>query len=157
MKMNLQPAAKQELIRIAIGTLVCSAVMVAVFAVLGLFGVVKFDYTVVLGALGGSAVAILNFAAMCLTVQSATTVEDEKRSRAKMQLSYNFRLLGQALWCILAFILACFQPVAGMLPLLFPRLVIYYLQLTGKYRAPAKKSAADSAAPAAQPGDEGKG
>lgn len=131
--MKFQPAVKKELLHIAIGTSAFSAVMLVVFGVLAAFGVVKFDYTVLLGAVGGTAVAILNFALMCLTVQAATATDSEKQSRAKMQMSYNFRLLGQAIWCILAFFLAFINPVAGILPLLFPRIVIYILQIAGKH------------------------
>lgn len=139
--MKFQPAAKKELKRISIGTAVCTAIMLAVFGLLALCGVVKFDYTVVLGALAGMAVAILNFAFMCLSVQTATGDADDKRVHARMQFSYNMRLLAQAVWCILAYLLICFQPVAGILPLLFPRIVIYYLQLTGGFRSDAKKTA----------------
>ena len=48
----------------------------------------------------------------------------------------------------------CFQPFAGILPLLFPRITIYYLQITGKYKPlaapqePVDVSVEDDPAPA---------
>lgn len=134
--MKLQPASQKEIARIAAGTLAGAAVLVAVFAVLGLAGVYPFRWTVITGALGGSAVAILNFTLLCLTVQNAAGVEDPKLLRAKVQASYTARLLVQGLWCLTAYLAPCFQVVAGILPLLFPNLVIYSLRATGRIEAP---------------------
>ena len=67
--MKLQPESKKELTRIACGTAICTAVMWVIFAALHLVGWVKFDYTVVLGSLIGAAVAIGNFAGICLVCQ----------------------------------------------------------------------------------------
>jgi uncharacterized membrane protein YgdD (TMEM256/DUF423 family) len=139
MEQKLQPASREEVSHIAVGSLVCAAVMVAVFALLGVFGVVRFNYTVILAALVGTGVAVLNFALMCLMVQNAVSLSDEKKIRASVQASYNGRMLFQGIWCLLAFLLPCFQVVAGILPLLFPRLVIFYRQLHGKYRQPTSE------------------
>ena len=51
-------------------------------------------------------------------------------------------LLLQAVWIIVSIGAPCFQPFASVLPLLFPRVTIYYLQITGKYKplAPAGPS-----------------
>lgn len=150
--MKLQDASKKELAHIAAGTLVCTAVLLAVFAVLGAAGLVPFDFSVVAGALAGAAVAILNFAVLCLTVQKAAAQSDDpKAMRASVQLSYNIRLFLQAGWCVLAFILPQIHLVAGILPLLFPRIVIHFLQITGRYRPESASGAAGADAP------EGKG
>lgn len=130
--MKLQPASQKEIARIAAGTLAGAAVLVAVFAVLGAAGLYPFRWTVITGALGGSAVAILNFTMLCLTVQNAAGIEDKKLLRAKVQASYTARLLLQGLWCLVAYLAPCFQVVAGILPLFFPNLVIYFLRATGK-------------------------
>ena len=131
---KLQPDSKKELLRIGTGTLVLAAAMVAVFALLGLAGVIRFDWTVPLGALAGSGVTILNFYLLCITMQQAVAVnEDPKAVRGIIQLSYNGRMLLQALWVVAAWAAPCFHFIAGALPLLFPRLVILYLQKTGQY------------------------
>ena len=77
--MKLQPESKKELTRIACGTAICTAVMWVIFAALHLVGWVKFDYTVVLGSLIGAAVAIGNFAGICLVCQKVINEQDERQ------------------------------------------------------------------------------
>ena len=60
--MKLQPESKKELLRIACGVSLCTAVMWVVFAALHLVGWVVFDYRVLLGGIIGALVAIGNFA-----------------------------------------------------------------------------------------------
>lgn len=163
--MKLQPESKKELKRILCGAAICTAVMWVVFAALGLVGWVRFDLKLVLSSLVGDAVAVGNFAGICLMVQKVIDEQDEKRRKAQLQASYNIRMLIQAVWVIVAIAAPCFQPFAGILPLLFPRITIYYLQITGKYKplAPAGPSVDVSVEddpepapePEAEPRDEG--
>ena len=132
--MKLQPESKKELLRIACGVSLCTAVMWVVFAALHLVGWVVFDYRVLLGGIIGALVAIGNFAGICFVVQKVIDEPDEKKRKAQLQISYNTRMLLQALWIIIAIAAPCFQAFAGVLPLLFPRVTIYYLQITGKYK-----------------------
>ena len=132
--MKLQPESKKELLRIACGVSLCTAVMWVVFAALHLVGWVVFDYRVLLGGIIGALVAIGNFAGICLVVQKIIDEQDEKRRKAKLQLSYNGRMLLQAVWVVVAIAAPCFQAFASILPLFFPRITIYYLQITGKYK-----------------------
>ena len=163
--MKLQPESKKELLRIAGGTAVCTAAMWVVFAALHLVGWVRFDYTVVLGSILGALVAVGNFAGICFVVQKIIDEPDEKRRKAKLQVSHNSRMLMQALWVIVAIAAPCFQPFASVLPLFFPRITIYYLQITGKYKplaasAPAQDVSVEdepAAAPAQGEGSEEKG
>ena len=67
--MKLQPESKKELLRIACGVSLCTAVMWVVFAALHLVGWVVFDYRVLLGGIIGALVAIGNFAGICFVVQ----------------------------------------------------------------------------------------
>ena len=138
--MKLQPESKKELTRIACGTAICTAALWVVFAALHLVGWVKFDYTVVLGSLIGASVAIGNFAGICIVCQKVIDEQDEKRRKATLQASYNVRMLLQAVWIIVSIGAPCFQPFAGVLPLFFPRVTIYYLQITGKYKPLAPKA-----------------
>ena len=52
--MKLQPESKKELLRIACGVSLCTAVMWVVFAALHLVGWVVFDYRVLLGGIIGA-------------------------------------------------------------------------------------------------------
>jgi len=137
--MKLQPASKKEIKRIAIGTGVCDLILLAVLFVLSLEGLLAFNYTVFLGILVGSCVAILNFTIMCLTIQKATGIDDQKQMKAFIQGSYNGRLMLQAGWVIVAILVPHFQVVASAAPLLFPNLTIFYLQSRGKLVEPSDR------------------
>ena len=139
--MKLQSASKKEIKRIAVGTGICDLILLAVFFVLSLEGIVRFDYTVFLGALGGSVVAVLNFTVMCLTIQKAVDIEEKKQMKAFIQGSYNGRLLLQAGWIVAAFLIPHLQVVAAAVPLLFPNLIIFYLQSKGKLVEPSQRKA----------------
>ena len=56
-------------------------------------GKALFDYTVILGGICGSLVAVLNFFLMGLTVQKVAAAEDEAAARMKMKASYSQRML----------------------------------------------------------------
>ena len=137
--MKLQPASKKEVKRIAIGTAVFSCIMVAAMFVLSLVGVGTFDYKVFVGAIGGSLVAILNFTIMCLTIQNAVNIAEQKQMKAFIQGSYNGRLLLQAAWIVVAFVVSHINIFAAAIPLLFPNLTIFYLQSKGKLVTPSER------------------
>ena len=131
--MKLQAASKKEISRIAVGILVCDVIMIAGLFLLSQFGIGKFDILrILLGAACGSVVAILNFTILCLTVQSAVEIDSKKQMRRKFQTSYNIRLLLQAVWVVAAFLIPQVHFVAGALPVLFPNVVIFFLQSRGK-------------------------
>ena len=131
--MKLQAASKKEISRIAVGTLVCDGIMVAALFLLSEFGIGTFSLPrILLGAVCGSVVAIANFTILCLTVQSAVEIENKKKMKKKFQASYNLRLLLQALWVVAAFLIPQVHFVAGAAPILFPNVVILFLQSRGK-------------------------
>ena len=142
--MTVQPAVRQETKRIAGGTLILTAVMLIVFMLLG-----QMDYTVVLGALLGAAYAIGNFFLLALSVQMAAekmngshpaplpeVEEGEEASevpmspeaqsaRKGMQLSYTWRMLLLILVAVVAIKVPCFHAIAALIPMLFPRVIIF--------------------------------
>ena len=131
--MKLQPASRKEITRITIGTLVCDGILIAALFLLSLVGVGQFDAVrILLGVACGSLLAVLNFTIFCLTVQSAVGMENKRKMKARFQLSYNLRLLIQAAWVVAAFLIPQIHFVAGAAPILFPNVVIYFLQFTGK-------------------------
>lgn len=123
---NLQPAVKAETKKVAVGTFAGVILMWGVFGILHAVNpeAVPFDYTVILGGLGGGIVAVLNFFFMGLTVQQVVALEDEGMARNKMKASYTQRMMLQFLWGVAAIAVPCFQFAAGLLPLLFPGAVI---------------------------------
>ena len=119
---NVQPAVKKETKRIIKITIVGLILMwiLFFFFYFAMPDKVPLDYTVVLGGIGGGAVAVLNFFLMGLAVQKAASASDEGTARMKLKASYSQRFLMQILWVILAIVAPCFHFVAGIAPLLFP-------------------------------------
>ena len=131
--MILQPASRKEVLRITVGTAVCDVILIAALFLLSQFGIGTFQLgKILLSTLIGSMIAVANFAAMCLTVQSAVGMEDQKKMKAKFQLSYNVRMIVQAGWSVAAFLIPGLHFVAAAAPILFPKVTILYLNATGK-------------------------
>lgn len=152
--MKLQAASRKEIARISKGVLICDVLTAAVLYVLSLLGVGTFTpLRILLGLIGGSVIAIGNFTLLCLTVQKAASTEDQKLMKRRFQLSYNLRLILQALWVVLCFLIPQIHLAAGALPVLFPNLVIYYLQIRGKLLPPDEGQT--PAAPAADSENDG--
>ncbi len=149
--MKLQSAVKRETLRIALGTVCLACVMMLVFLLLG-----QFDLSVLSGALLGCVTAVGNFFLMALTIQRAVeslpqgeqgaapaepsdgeAADEEsgadrppalsREARQRIQLSYTLRMLMIGAVGVLALTVDFFHPVATLLCLLFPRVVIFAL------------------------------
>lgn len=134
--MKLQPSSKKEIRRITAGVAICDVIMIAGLFLLSQFGMGTFTYRIFVGAIGGSIITILNFTIMCLTVQHATGYDDQRKMKAFFQASYNGRLMLQAIWVIICFAVPHIHVIAGAVPLLFPSVIILYLQMKGKLLPP---------------------
>lgn len=143
--MKLQSASRREVTRITIGVLVCDVIMIAALFLLSLVGVGTFHLTkILLGALCGSIIAVANFIILCLTVQSSLEIENKKKMKARFQTSYNIRMVVQAVWVVAAFMLRSkVHFVAAAAPVLFPNVVILFLQFTGKLMPKDQPKVAD--------------
>lgn len=157
--MKVQEPVRKATLTILAGELVLTGVMLLVFACLQ-----QFDSTVLLGALLGAAAAVLNFFLMGLSVQRAASRMDgvqlpaetdvgegdaadddeaqdkplspqAKQARKSMQLSYSLRMLMLVVVAVLGLALPCFHPLAVVIPLLFPRIVIMIQGLHQKKEA----------------------
>lgn len=137
--MKLQSASIKEIKRISIGSAVCLALMIAAFFLLSQFGIGSFDHRVIVSGALGTLAAIANFTVLCLTIQKAAGIEDKKQMKAHFQLSYNARLIAQAAWVVVAFLVPGLHALAAAIPLLFPTVIIYYLQLRGKLVTPSDR------------------
>lgn len=126
--MYLQPATRREIKRISTGVLLGSALMVAVFAVLG-----RFSWPVLWGALLGDAVAIGNFVFLGISVQKAAAAES-LRARQIMQFTYSLRMLIVVAALALSMAVKVFYWLTVLIPLLLPRITILVLQITGAYK-----------------------
>ena len=131
--MKIQPAVRRETIYVAIGTLAGSAVMLLVF-----FFLQRLDSTVVLGALLGSAGAILNFFLMGLSVQHVTDSQMDPQLAARyMKSRYSLRMLLMAAVIVLGVIAPCFHLVAVIIPFFLPQITAFVRQSALKKEAGA--------------------
>ena len=137
--MKLQSASQREVKRIACGTAVGGVLLVAVMYALRMVGVGTFDYRVITGVIGGCIIAVLNFFLMCLTIQRAVSMSEQKSMKAFIQGSYNGRLFLQAAWIVAAYLMPWVNVFAAAIPLLFPNLMIFYLQARGKLVTPSER------------------
>ncbi len=128
--MNTRKFILRETALLALGELVCSAAMVALFALLGYF-----DYKVVLGALLGCLIAVGNFFFMAIVSNAAAdkaTEQQVKQGQSMVKSSYRLRLLVIG---VLLFLLArsghC-NVLALVLPLFFVFPVITVIEFFRK-------------------------
>ena len=152
--MKLQSASRREITRITLGTLVCDGIMVAGLFLMSQFGMGTFNLArILLGAACGTVIAVVNFTILCLTVQSAVEIESKRKMKARFQLSYNIRLTLQAAWIVLCFLIPQIHFVAGAAPVLFPNVVIFYLQSKNKLMPPSEGTPAPSPIQEEEPED----
>ena len=133
---KVQSAVKKETFNIAIYTCVGVFIMIAAFFVLSKAepDYVPFDFKVIIGALGGGIIAVLNFFLMGLAVQKVASTEEEDNAKAIMKNSYRRRLLLQLVWVIVAISVPFINWIAGILPLFFPSLGIKIKGIISNYR-----------------------
>ena len=126
-----QETVLRETKRIAVGVFSMLAIMLIVYAALG-----RFSLAVLLGGLIGALYAVLNFLLLGMTVQKVADMREENEELARMQMksSYNMRMVIMILLIVVAFALPFVDGLACMIPMLFPRLTILVLQLTGKIK-----------------------
>ena len=106
---------------IAVGELVCSGIMVGIFAALGYF-----RWNVLWGALAGSAVMIANYFFMAVTVSLAADRAERgevEQAKKMVQTSSVFRLLAMGLGRFLGIKLGA-NVIALVLPLAFARPIL---------------------------------
>lgn len=129
-------AVRRTTARVAIGIFALVAVMLAVYAVIG-----KFSARVLLGGLYTGLLTVINFFVMGLTVQGVTDRAAERERteqeladltiemKNRMKLSYNLRMIALFALLVLGIAVFKFDPLATILPVVFPTIVIRGLQI----------------------------
>lgn len=123
---QVDPTVKRETCYIAGFVLIFSVIMELAFLLAG-----AWDITVLLGNLLGGLVAVGNFFLMGLTIQRALG-KSEKDAAARMKLSQSLRLIMQLLFCAVGAAAPCFNLIASVVPLLFPRVAVMLRPLLNK-------------------------
>ena len=112
---------------LAVALLVCIAVMLAVYALLG-----RLDRLVLLGAVFGWILAVGNFLSLSITVSNAlgraANGGSPQKAQLEIQTSSVVRPLVLALIYVVLFRAKVCDPVAALLPLLFAQVAIKVLE-----------------------------
>ncbi len=103
---------------IALWVLIFSLLMQAVFLVIG-----RWHYSVLLGNLLSGFFGVLNFLLMGRTIQKALGKE-EKEARTIMKVSQIYRNFMILVVTAVGVLLSCFNTVAVIVPVFFPRIAI---------------------------------
>lgn len=120
--MNTRKFILQETALLALGEILCSAAMVALFALLGYF-----DYKVVLGAVLGCLIAVGNFFFMAIGAMIAAdkaTQDDVKGGKTTVRTSMFARLVVMALLLIIFARSGHCNVIALLVPLVFTRPIL---------------------------------
>ena len=124
--MKLQKAVKQETLYVAAWIIVLSALMEAVFLIIG-----KWDYKVLLGNLLSASAGVLNFLLLGITVQKCVLKTPEQAKKA-IKLSQAARLLMMVVIALIGALVPCFNLWSTLIPLVFPRISFLFRPLFSK-------------------------
>ena len=154
--MTVQPEVKKQTIQVAVGTALLSCLMLIVYALLGKFtwqavlgallgtAAVSFSFFLLGLSVQKAAEATWQNASKAPAPQEdeeasagdplpgeentrAKATEVDQATRRSLQLSYTGRLLMLAAVAVLGWLLPCFDGVATVLPMLFPRIVLFFI------------------------------
>ncbi|MBQ6998613.1 MAG: ATP synthase subunit I [Clostridia bacterium] len=128
---------KKNILQVVAGSLILGAILVIVFFLIG-----RFDLSVVWGALLGIACACLNFAFLALTVSKS--LSKGKAAGGYMGISYLLRLAFIGAVVVFAIKSPYINYVAAVIPLLFPRVIITFIQGIMKWNNKSDKKAGDN-------------
>lgn len=121
----------QQVGRMALATAGCSAIMLAIYAVVG-----RFTTAVLLGGLLGTVIAVGNFLALSITVSNAldraAAGDNSVKARMSIQSSSVVRTAILAVIYVLLFRAEVCDPLAALLPLLFAQAAIKLIEFFRK-------------------------
>ncbi len=131
--------AIRQILRVLAGEAACVALMLGVYGLIG-----RFSRQVLLGALIGGVLAMLNFLLLSVTVSRAAdraeTTGEAVKARVSVQVMALVRLLLLAVLYILILKSGACDPIAAILPLLFLQLSIVLTEFFRKDKGDGAKS-----------------
>ena len=129
---ELDPAVKKETLYVACWVVLLSLVMEAAFLILR-----KWDFSVLLGNLGGAAIALGSFFLLAVTVSKAVAQGQPEEAARRVKASAGLRLLGSALLCVVLIAVFHTNVYATVIPLLFPRIGLMFRPAVDRRRGAA--------------------
>ncbi len=128
---------KKNILQVVAGSLILGIITDLVFFLIG-----RFDLSVVWGTLLGIACACFNFVFLALTVSKS--LGKGKAAGGYMGISYLLRLAFIGAVVVFAIKSPYINYVAAVIPLLFPRVIITFIQGIMKWNNKSDKKAGDS-------------
>lgn len=120
----LDTGLRKEVVRMCIGVSVMSIIMIAGFAVFG-----HFNISVLYGAVLGTAVTLLNYFFLALSVAHVVNKKDKSDAKLFMNISYFLRIILIAVTVGVAIRFPFFNAVSVILPFIFERIVILIIHM----------------------------
>lgn len=117
--LKINATVKNETKYIAVFSLILSLFMQAIFLII----LRRFDYTVLLGNILGLIIAVGNFFFMGIGIQKAVE-KDEKDAKSVLRFSQTARFFAIFAIAVVGILLDCFNDIAVLLPIFFPRIAI---------------------------------
>ena len=117
----------QQVGRMALATAGCSAIMLAIYAVVG-----RFTTAVLLGGLLGTVIAVGNFLALSITVSNALDSAAAGDNSVKACMSIQSSSVVRTVIYVLLFHAKVCDPLAALLPLLFAQAAIKLIEFFRK-------------------------
>lgn len=108
------------------GVFLLGIIMVGGFALAGWFSL-----SAVWGAALGCSIAVLNYILLAMTIDQALG-KGGNGAASFMAISYSLRMVLIAVGVIVAIRVSWFNYFAAIIPLLFPRIIIFVLEFRGK-------------------------
>ena len=135
----MDPAVKKETGYIALWVILLSVIMEAVFLVLR-----RWDLSVLLGNLGGAAAAVGSFFLLAVTVSKAVASGKPEQASQRVKASAGLRLIGMGGICALLIGVFHTNVYATVIPLLFPRIGLFFRPAIDRRRGVSVPDTADS-------------
>ena len=126
---GMDPAVKKETGYIAVWVVLLSLLMEAVFLIIG-----QWDLTVLFGNLGGVVIVIGNFFLLALVVSKAVAQGQPDKAAARVKASAGLRLVGMGALCALLIGVFKTNVFATLIPLLFPRIGLFFRPMIDRKR-----------------------
>ena len=132
----MDPAVKKETGYIALWVILLSVMMEAVFLIIG-----KWDLSVLGGNLGGAAIAVGSFFLLAVTVSRAVASGKPEQASQRVKASAGLRLIGAGGMLALLIGLAHTNVYATVIPLLFPRIGLFFRPAIDRKRGASPEAA----------------
>lgn len=127
--MTLDPAVRKETGYIAVWVVLLSILMEAVFLLIG-----QWNPGVLLGNLGGAAVAVGNYFLLAVTVSRAIDKGQADQAAKQVRATASLRLVGVGAICALLVGVFKTNVYATLIPLLFPRIGLAFRPMVDRKR-----------------------